>query len=59
MILENFLIRKLNIQNELDLSGSDLHNRVFNEPVALNACFDSFEQLNEEDVKHSIDKLYY
>ena len=52
-----FFVQKIeNIRNEFDLSASDLHNRVFDEPVVLNACFDSFEQLNEEDVKHLIAK---
>ena len=52
-----FFVQKIeSIRNELDLSASDLHNRVFDKPVALNACFDSFEQLNEEDVKHLIAK---
>ena len=43
-----------NIRNELDLSASDLHYRVFDQLVALNASFDSFKQLDEEDVKHLI-----
>ena len=38
------------------MSASDLHDRVFDELVALNASFDSFKQLDEEDVKHFIAK---
>ena len=56
-----FFVQKVeNIRNELDLSASDLHDRVFDELVALNASFDSFKQLDEElteeDVKHLIAK---
>ena len=52
-----FFVQKVeNIRNELDLSASDLHNRVFDELVALNASFDSFKQLDEEDVKDLIAK---
>ena len=52
-----FFVQKVeNIRNELDLSASDLHDRVFDELVALNATFDSFKQLDEEDVKHLIAK---
>ncbi len=52
-----FLVQKIeNIRNELDLSASDSHNRVFGESIALNACFDSFEQLSEEDAKNLITK---
>ena len=52
-----FFVQKVeNIRNELDLSASDLHDRVFDELVALNASFDSFRQLDEEDVKHLITK---
>ena len=52
-----FFVQKVeNIRNELDLSASDLHDRVFDELVALNASFDSFKQLHEEDVKHLIAK---
>ena len=52
-----FFVQKIeNIRSELDLSASDLHNRVFDESIALNACFDSFEQLSEEDVKNLITK---
>ena len=41
-----FFIQKIeNILDELDLSAPDAHNRVLDEHVALNACFDSFEQL--------------
>ena len=51
-----FFVQKVeNIRNELDLSASDLHDRVFDEFVALNASFDSFKQL-DEDVKHLIAK---
>ncbi len=38
------------------MSASDSHNRVFDESIALSACFDSFEQLGEEDVKNLITK---
>ncbi|CAB3996663.1 RNA-directed DNA polymerase from transposon X-element [Paramuricea clavata] len=52
-----FFVQKIeNIRSELDLSASDLHNRVFDESITLNACFDSFEQLSEEDVKNLITK---
>ena len=52
-----FFVQKVeNIRNELDLSASDLHDRVFDELVALNASFDSFKQLDEEDVKHLMAK---
>ena len=33
-----------------------MHDRVFDELAALNASFDSFKQLDEEDVKHLIAK---
>ncbi|CAB4023503.1 Hypothetical predicted protein [Paramuricea clavata] len=47
-----FFVQKIeNIRSELDLSASD-----FDESIALNACFDSFEQLSEEDVKNLITK---
>ena len=50
-----FFVQKIeNIRSELDLSASDSPNRVVDE--ALNACFDSFEQLSEEDVKNLIAK---
>ena len=52
-----FFVQKFeNIRNELDLLASDLHDRVFDELVALNTSFDSFKQLDEEDVKHLIAK---
>ena len=53
---ELFVQKVENIRNELDLSASDLHDRVFDELVALNATFDSVKQLDEEDVKHLIAK---
>ncbi len=56
MTLENFCAENRNIRSELDLSASDSPNRVFDEAIALNACFDSFEQLSEEDVKNLIAK---
>ena len=50
-----FFVQKIeNIRSELDLSASDSPNRVVDEAIALNACFDSFEQLSEEDVKNLI-----
>ena len=55
--ITQFFVQKVeNIRNELDLSASDLHDRVFDKLVALNASFDSFKQLDEEDVKHLIAK---
>ncbi len=55
--IREFFVQKIeNIRNDLDLSASDSHNRVFDDPMALNACFDSFEQLSEEDVKNLITK---
>ena len=52
-----FSVQKVeNIRNELDLPAPDLHDRAFDELVALNASFDSFKQLDEKDVKHLIAK---
>ena len=47
-----FFVQKVeNIRSEHDLSDLDLKIVFLNEPVATNACFDSSEQQNEENVK--------